>query len=196
MKVEVDFKNVNKLLDNLKKELNRGKNGARAGFLKDDTRDDGLTEETVALANEFGADIHIPEHKSTIYRKVDKNGNLGKFTKENNANFAQDVTIPAHDVHIPARPFLRNAQKILDKRLPKVVQSCLDDERTLEYTLNQCAQEARNQIIESINSNTPPPNKPSTVRRKKSNKTLIDTGQLRSSVHCSVIIDNSERLRK
>lgn len=60
MKVEIktDFGQVDNLLNNLKKELKNGKNGARAGYLSSDVRDDGMQESRIALANEFG----VPEH--------------------------------------------------------------------------------------------------------------------------------------
>lgn len=154
-RIKVDFKPVHGMLDQLRKEFKRGKNGARAGFLKDDRRKEGISEEVVALANEFG----VPEK------------------------------------NIPSRPFLRNAQKVLNKRLVKLVQADMDDERSLEEIVARCAEEMRNQIIESIDSNIPPPNKESTLKRKKSTHTLIDTGQLRSSVHCSYIVDNKEKLK-
>jgi len=38
------------------------------------------------------------------------------------------------------------------------------------------------QVVVQIDSNTPPPNKPSTIKRKKSSKTLIDTGKMRQHV--------------
>ena len=38
------------------------------------------------------------------------------------------------------------------------------------------------QVVVQIDSNTPPPNKPSTIKRKKSSKTLIDSGKMRQHV--------------
>jgi len=38
------------------------------------------------------------------------------------------------------------------------------------------------QVVNQIDSNTPPPNAPSTIKRKKSSKTLIDTGKMRQHV--------------
>ena len=34
------------------------------------------------------------------------------------------------------------------------------------------------QVVVQIDSNTPPPNKPSTIKRKKSSKTLIDSSEM------------------
>ena len=38
------------------------------------------------------------------------------------------------------------------------------------------------QVVVQIDSNTPPPNKPSTIKRKKSSKTSIDKGKMRQHV--------------
>ena len=38
------------------------------------------------------------------------------------------------------------------------------------------------QVVVQIDSNTPPPNAPSTIKRKKSSKTLIDSGKMRQHV--------------
>jgi len=37
-------------------------------------------------------------------------------------------------------------------------------------------------VVDEINSGVPPPNAPSTVKRKKSSKTLIDSGKMRQHV--------------
>jgi len=37
-------------------------------------------------------------------------------------------------------------------------------------------------VVDEINSGVPPPNAPSTIKRKKSSKTLIDTGKMRQHV--------------
>ena len=42
-------------------------------------------------------------------------------------------------------------------------------------------------IQERISSNVPPPNSPETIARKGSSITLIDTGQMRASVHYEVV---------
>ena len=37
-------------------------------------------------------------------------------------------------------------------------------------------------VVDEINSGVPPPNAPSTIKRKKSSKTLIDSGKMRQHV--------------
>nr|DAQ84082.1 MAG TPA: virion morphogenesis protein [Caudoviricetes sp.] len=94
---------------------------------------------------------------------------------------------------IPARPFLRNAEAKIQQRAPEIVQKGLDDGKTLNKIMAEIAQDMRNQIIESITSNTPPPNKPSTIRQKGSTHTLIDTGGLRYGVHVAMVKDGREK---
>lgn len=154
-KLEIDMSGVDDVFKRLRKELGHGKHGANAGFLSDDKRKDGkLTEDKVALYNEFG-------------------------TKD-----------------IPARPFMRRAHKVLKNKIPKMVQAGLEDEKSLEQILGECGQAMRNEIIESIDSNIPPPNKESTIKRKGSTHTLIDTGQMRRAVHTGIVLNSKEKLKE
>ena len=94
---------------------------------------------------------------------------------------------------IPPRPFLRNAQKKAIKRAQQIVAAGLQDKKDLDLIMKEVAQELRVQIVESIKSNTPPPNKPSTIRQKHgSTGTLRDTGQLMNSVHAATVTGRTE----
>lgn len=94
---------------------------------------------------------------------------------------------------IPPRPFLRNAKKKMNKRAHQIITAGLQDEKKLDVIMKEVAQEIRNQIVESIKSNTPPPNKPSTIRQKHgSTGTLRDTGQLMNSVHAAIVKGKTE----
>lgn len=88
---------------------------------------------------------------------------------------------------------MRNAEAKIQQRAPEIVQKGLDDGKTLNKIMAEIAQDMRNQIIESITSNTPPPNKPSTIRQKGSTHTLIDTGGLRDGVHVAMVKDGREK---
>ena len=55
------------------------------------------------------------------------------------------------------------------------------DEEIKNVMLN-AGMDLRNEIIKKINSNIPPPNAPSTIKKKKSSKTLQDTGNLWTSI--------------
>lgn len=47
---------------------------------------------------------------------------------------------------------------------------------------DQALGELENKVVEKIDSNIPPPNAPSTIKKKKSSHTLIDTGEARKHV--------------
>ena len=52
----------------------------------------------------------------------------------------------------------------------------------------------RNEIVKKIHSNIPPPNAPSTIKAKKSSKTLIDTGEMWRSVDTQVIQEDESTI--
>lgn len=60
-----------------------------------------------AAIHQLGGVIEKPERKGKIYRKQEKDGSIGRrFVKRSKANLETEVTIPAHQVKIPARPYL------------------------------------------------------------------------------------------
>lgn len=58
--------------------------------------------------HQFGGTVDIPARQVQLHFKRDKRtGEVGnRFVKSRYSSFAQDATIPAHKVHIPARPYL------------------------------------------------------------------------------------------
>lgn len=153
IKIKTDFRAVNRMLKGLKKELGKGKNGAKAGYVKGQPRKPGdgetsapATMDEVALFNEFGT------------------------------------------ATIPPRPFLRNAQKKAAERGGEIVQSGLNAGLSMGAIMKNVAEGLQNLIVESIEDNIPPPNAESTVAKKGSSHTLIDTSQLRASVRRASIV--------
>lgn len=66
----------------------------------------GATKETAAI-HQLGGTIQMPARAARIYRIRDENGQIGRrFAAKSVANEVTDVTIPAHTVTIPARPFI------------------------------------------------------------------------------------------
>ncbi|MDP5308730.1 phage virion morphogenesis protein [Paracoccus spongiarum] len=60
-----------------------------------------------AAIHQLGGTIRKPARQAKIYRLKDANGTVGlRFVKRETANHVTDVTIPAHSITIPARPFL------------------------------------------------------------------------------------------
>lgn len=66
------------------------------------------TNVVYAAIHQLGGEIAVRERKQTLHFKLDKRtGEVGnKFVKRGKSGFAQDVTVPAHTVRMPARPFL------------------------------------------------------------------------------------------
>lgn len=60
-----------------------------------------------AAIHQLGGTIAKPERQAKIFRKRDADGNVGRrFVRKSDADVVTDVTIPAHSIRIPARPFL------------------------------------------------------------------------------------------
>lgn len=61
-----------------------------------------------AAAHQLGAEIKRKERKQTVYQHYDaKTDTLDQaFRKKSRSNFARDVTVKAHVIKIPARPYL------------------------------------------------------------------------------------------
>ena len=92
--------------------------------------------------------------------------------------------------NIPERSFIRstydekkNEWWALTKNLKSKIYKGTSDVKT---SLKIIGEKIVADDQKKIRSNVPPPNKPSTVRRKKSSKTLIDTGQLLGSIKYKV----------
>lgn len=89
--------------------------------------------------------------------------------------------------NIPVRPFMRNAfdknREVLyrskERAFSSVVVNNMDAKRALEII----GEAHKGQIQQEIVDLKFPPNAPSTIKRKKSSNPLIDTGQLRQSIH-------------
>jgi phage virion morphogenesis protein len=61
-----------------------------------------------AAIHQFGGSIDVAARNATVYfRQNKRTGEEGnRFVRKSKSNFAQDVTIGAHKITIPARPFL------------------------------------------------------------------------------------------
>ena len=171
--VKFDIKDVNKLSKNLVKELKSVK-GARAGVLDSNKRypNDGITVEENALIQEYGAVIPVTQ-------------------KMKNWFYHQGVQKSNRPIVIPPRPFLRNTIKNNEKKWVKYVKNNLDIDESNGMTFKMIAgklgEVIKKDIVESINSNIPPPNSQFTIDHKGSSGTLRDTGYLRDSIKSEVI---------
>lgn len=87
---------------------------------------------------------------------------------------------------IPRRSFVRETHDMklqeniaLLKRLEGEV---IDSKRTQEQAIAMLGEVAAKQMVSRINEGIPPRNSPATIRKKKSSKPLIDTGQMKGAI--------------
>lgn len=167
----------------------------KVGVQSGDMADDGFSMARLAAVHEFGFDIDIEAGSVTQYRSVGKDGNFkhgGKLRKRKlkSTNFAQTFARKAHTIHIPERSFIRSAfdenkkeiWKLADDVGNRVSEMKLDPMQGLRII----GEEMESKIKEKIKHGPFTPNAPSTVRKKKSDQPLIDTGRLRNSIRYEV----------
>lgn len=113
----------------------------------------------------------------------------GQDHKDSDLSVAQIAAIHefgAPSVGIPERPFLRTS---IDKNRPRykalnrqTLAGVVRGAGTVEQALGLLGEAAKADVQKEIASGAFAPLKASTIRRKKSSKPLIDSGQLRQSV--------------
>lgn len=167
--------------------LSKGEN-LTVGFLEGATYPDGTPVPMVAAVQEFGGSINIPERTQELEFKQNKNGDVGnKFVKKGKGNFVQTVTIPAHTITIPSRPYFRN---MITAKSPtwgddfsKILkENDYDGNKSLELM----GEKIKGQLQESIRDTNEPINAQSTYRKKGFDNPLIDSGHMLNSVDYEV----------
>lgn len=173
--------NLAKIAANIQKS-----DGVKVGFFEEATYPGGQKVAQVAYWNEYGATVNVKERTQTIYKKVDKNGDLlknGRFVKKSQANFASDHKVGAHTIVIPPRPFFRRmiAERSPEwgKELGAVLKATNFDSKRAFRLMGE---RIKDQLVVSIETFTDPPNAPSTIRKKKHAHPLQDTKQMKRSV--------------
>lgn len=90
------------------------------------------------------------------------------------------------DGRIPERPFLRGTMKKKkrehDAIIQKLARSVIRGGESPRDALTKLGMVASASVQEQIADGVPPPNAPSTIRRKGSSKPLVDTGALRQAI--------------
>lgn len=94
-------------------------------------------------------------------------------------------------ITIPQRSFIRstaaeNSSRIANKT-EKELGTMVDCRITPKIALGRVADLIAKLIVRKINSNVPPPNAIATLDRKTGQKTLVDTGHMRSQVSGAVV---------
>lgn len=186
--------------DELKRKLlgvakNLGKGDLlKVGFLEGATYPDGTPVAQIAAVQEFGGEIDVPARAQDLQFRQGKNGEVGnRFVKKKDANFVQTVTIPAHKIVIPPRPFFRKMIWTQSKGWGALVSVSLKEKNyDLEAAMAATGEIIRGQLQNSIRQLTTPPLKQSTIRAKGSEKPLIETGHMLNSVDYEVTTDGFE----
>lgn len=86
----------------------------------------------------------------------------------------------------PIRTTLAKHSKDIKRLIKKVSGSVLDGKMNKKKAIGVVCQKIADGLVSTIEGNLPPPNEPSTIARKGSSKTLIDTGQMKNSVDWEV----------
>ncbi len=172
--------------------------GLQAG---DVHKESGMDVARLGAIHEFGATINVEARTQTIYHKISKGGAFakgGRFVKAKRSNFARDVSIGAHSIVIPARPFVRRTfdEKHGDwhAKAQDQIGQVIDGRKDLPAALATIGNVMERDIKAKIADGPFIPNAPSTIRRKKSARPLIDSGHMRQSVRYVVRRRGSGRL--
>ena len=95
-----------------------------------------------------------------------------------------------HKVYIPPRSFIRSTideqRKNYDQYIQRLIKQVFDEKLTVLQLWQLVGLRVQRDIQRKIVSNVPPPNAASTVRRKGSDRTLVDTGALVQAVRYAV----------
>lgn len=159
--------------------------GVQAG----DQEANGFDMARLAALHEFGDTIEQEARSQLIYHKINKQGDFlrrGRFVKVGQSNFARIVSAKARTIHIPSRPFMRssfdeNMGKI-DKFAQDAIARAVIAKISFRQALDLIGQKMTGLIQRKIVSGPWTPNAPSTIKKKKSSRPLIDTGRLRQSI--------------
>lgn len=162
---------------------------------RDEDAEGPINNAQLAYIHTYGATIQVAEHETTINRKLNADGSFGKngqFVKASKANFASTHTVPAHEIEIPARPFLvpgiENAQPKLVPKLRAAAKLAVQgDFPGAEKKLHECGLIAQNSVRAVIGAGIAPPLAASTLRNRRArgrsgDVPLIDTAELRNSI--------------
>lgn len=150
----------------------------------------GLPVAAVAVIQEYGGTINVPEHTTTINRNITASGefkNGGKFAKASSANFQTQHVVPGYTITIPARPYFRGmiaANKgDWGQQLGKIIKTSNYDAST---ALGLMGENIKGQLQQSIRDTKDPGNAKSTVAQKGFDDPLVKSGHMLNSVEWEV----------
>lgn len=162
-------------------------NAVDIGLQAGESNEDGMDMAYLGAVHEFGATINVPARKVTTYHKVKKNGDMKKgFAKKKAANFAMDHDADAYTITIPSRPFMRNTfdkkQGEIDSFMQRLIKNIYSRQIAADTALKLIGEKYESMIKQNLRDGNWEPNAPSTIRKKKSSRPLIDLGRLRNTI--------------
>lgn len=162
----------------LKKMLDKYRNAAstavRVGIIGSKPYPDGTPVAFVGYINEYGYKGTVPERTQTIYHSVNEDGSFkkgGQFVKKATANFARTVTVPAHTIEIPSRPFMRSTIASNRAVLSEMAADFFS-KTDPETALRALGQHMVDEFTDAVNTWSEPPNAKSTIAQKGYNAPL------------------------
>lgn len=176
-------------------------NTVRVGFLADATYPDGTPVALIAATNEYGGTVNVPEHDTTIFRKINAKGDFSagkldeegnrigasQFVKASKSNYATTHRVDAYTITIPARPFFRSMiqqhKGEWSGDLGKIIKGANYDST---IALGRMGKHIGDQLQESIREFDSPKDAKSTIKKKGFDKTLIETSTMLQSVDFEV----------
>ena len=160
------------------------------GFQAGDVHpESGMDVARLAAIHEFGITINVAARTQTVYHKISASGDFlkgGRFVKAKRSNFARDVSVGAHYIVIPSRPMMRRTFEEKQQPWRTMAQAqvglVIDGKKGVDTALATIGNVMERDIKAKIATGPFLPNAPSTIRRKKSARPLIDSGRMRQSV--------------
>nr|WP_174506081.1 hypothetical protein [Acinetobacter sp. Marseille-Q1620] len=174
-------------------QLSQGYVGIRVGVLDSSTYPDGTPVAQVAAIQEYGAEVDVPEHSTTVYRSVnERTGDFnrnGRFVRKDQSNFATTHVVPAHKIVIPPRPFFRKTIAEYHCGWIKSIGQLIQQNGDVKKSMLLLGEQVKGDLTETILTFTDPPNAPATIARKGFNAPLRETSRLSRSISVELVDD-------
>jgi hypothetical protein len=139
-----------------------------------------------AAANEFGAKINHPGGTPYGYETKHKAERGQLRFLEKGKGFMVVGETKAHQITIPERSYLRSTviekKKLINEFVAKQFIEFIGAKQSLNQSLNRIGLLVVSMVQQKIRKGPFKPNAPSTIRKKKSSRPLIDTGRMRQSI--------------
>lgn len=150
-----------------------------------------LKKELAALRHKPYVKVGVLEKDYVVEKKVSEDDKKSGSWPRTLGAVAVYNEFGAPRAGIPERSFIRwtadNKRERWTEETNRLRALVIAGKMNVKKALNVIGLTIQKDIQTRIASNVPPPNKPATIARKQSSRALIDTGQLRASIHYEVV---------